>query len=284
MMIQKTIFRALVFLTVTAAAAIAQTIAVNGTLTATIAAPAGVGIVSGVAGGPLNGVTGKPYSAQQETQTVQTLADGTHITSGAQKVTYYRDSLGRTRTERTPMRMPGFMGAAATPPVFVEIVDPVGGYRYAFDSNSHTARRTPFAPPVTSGKIVTRTAIISAAPIPKAVAQSSTLFTSANGVGTQGPRPETSSEQLGARTIEGVIAEGVRTTTTYPVGFLGNDRPISTVRETWTSPELGMDILTNSSDPRNGETTMKLTNISLAEPDPSLFRPPADYEIVDPQK
>ena len=83
--------------------------------------------------------------------------------------------------------------------------------------------------------------------------------------------------------MEGVLADGVRTTTTWPVGFFGNDRPVSSIRETWSSRELGMAVLSKSSDPRYGETTTKVTNIQRAEPDPSLFQPPAGYEIVDPQ-
>jgi hypothetical protein len=70
-------------------------------------------------------------------------------------------------------------------------------------------------------------------------------------------------------------------TTIYPVGFLGNDKPVTTVTETWASHEIGMPVLTRTSDPRRGESTMKLTNISRAEPDPSLFQPPAGYQIVD---
>jgi hypothetical protein len=70
---------------------------------------------------------------------------------------------------------------------------------------------------------------------------------------------------------------------TYPVGAIGNDRPITTITETWTSPELKMVILSKDSDPRNGESTTRLTNVTRAEPDPSLFQIPADYEIIDPQ-
>ncbi len=38
-------------------------------------------------------------------------------------------------------------------------------------------------------------------------------------------------EQLAAQPIEGVLAEGTRTTTTYPAGFFGNDRPVTTINE-----------------------------------------------------
>jgi hypothetical protein len=130
---------------VAVAAAAAQTIATQVSGAGTF-----ISSSSGTAGGPQsNGVTGQPYSAQEEIETVQTLADGTHITNGPQKVMRYRDSLGRTRTERTLGPPPGFLaasGSAPAPPVFIEITDPVGGYQYAFDSNNHTAHRSPFGP------------------------------------------------------------------------------------------------------------------------------------------
>jgi len=38
--------------------------------------------------------------------------------------------------------------------------------------------------------------------------------------------------------------------------------------------------MTRHSDPRTGETTYRLRNILRAEPDPSLFTVPADYQVV----
>jgi hypothetical protein len=90
-----------------------------------------------------------------------------------------------------------------------------------------------------------------------------------------------SREPLGTQTIEGVLAEGTRRTTTFPAGLVGNDRPITTVSETWMSPDLKMLVLSKISDPRNGESTTKLTNIVMVEPDPALFQVPAEYSIVD---
>jgi hypothetical protein len=95
-------------------------------------------------------------------------------------------------------------------------------------------------------------------------------------------RPQISNEPLGSKTIEGVLAEGHRNTTTWPVGAFGNDRPVTTVNEEWMSRELGMNVLSTTSDPRSGEATTRLLNISRAEPDPSLFEPPPGYEIIDP--
>jgi len=43
-------------------------------------------------------------------------------------------------------------------------------------------------------------------------------------------------------------------------------------------------ILQDRSDPRSGETITKLQNVSRAQPDPSLFQPPPDYQILDVTK
>jgi len=86
-------------------------------------------------------------------------------------------------------------------------------------------------------------------------------------------------EDLGTQIIEGIPAEGKRHTTTYPVGFMGNDRPITNTSESWTSPDLKEVILSKSNDPRSGEHTHKLVNISRNEPDPSLFEPPPGYTV-----
>ncbi len=86
---------------------------------------------------------------------------------------------------------------------------------------------------------------------------------------------------LGTQTIEGVPARGTKITRTIPAGEMGNDLPLIITTETWYSPDLKLLVMSKSSDPRVGETTYKLTNISRAEPDPALFQIPADYTIKD---
>jgi hypothetical protein len=109
--------------------------------------PTGIVMTGNFAGmtGPVAGITGHPYSAQEETEHVQTLADGTRITEPAQIVVYYRDSQGRTRIERHTRAVPG-LPSSAPAPVFVDINDPVAGYRYTLEPNSHIAHRTSFGP------------------------------------------------------------------------------------------------------------------------------------------
>jgi len=92
---------------------------------------------------------------------------------------------------------------------------------------------------------------------------------------------KTTREELGQQTIEGVLANGTRTTTVIEAGAMGNEQPIQIVSEQWYSPDLKTLVLTRHSDPRNGETTFRLTNIARAEPDRSLFTLPADYTVKE---
>jgi hypothetical protein len=80
--------------------------------------------------------------------------------------------------------------------------------------------------------------------------------------------------------IEGVQAQGTRTTTTIPAGDIGNDRPINIVDERWYSPDLQMTIMTKHSDPRSGETNFALKNINRSSPPPTLFEVPSDYTVA----
>jgi TonB family protein len=88
-------------------------------------------------------------------------------------------------------------------------------------------------------------------------------------------------ESLGKQMIEGVEAEGTRTTITFPAGMMGNERPINVVSERWYSPELQTVVLSKHSDPRFGETTLRLVNINRGEPARTLFEVPSDYAVKE---
>ena len=94
-------------------------------------------------------------------------------------------------------------------------------------------------------------------------------------------QPRFSHESIGSQSIDGVMAEGTRNTTTFPVGMMGNDREFSTVSESWMSPELKIQILSKNHDPRNGESTFRIQNLSRTPPDLLLFMVPPDYVVVD---
>jgi hypothetical protein len=86
-------------------------------------------------------------------------------------------------------------------------------------------------------------------------------------------------ENLAPQMVNGILAEGTRTTETIPAGKIGNDRPINIVNERWYSDALQSLIRSSSSDPRFGTTTYELLNVVQNAPDPSLFQIPADYTV-----
>lgn len=236
----------------------------------------GVPVVGNIIPGhPAAFITGRPYSAEQITERVQTLADGTHISQTVSKINLYRDSQGRSRMEHSFVLPPGAQGSA---PTFVTIVDPVAGYQYTFDTRQHTARRISMSPPPHQ----TSQWFHKTAPANRPNVTPFTRTVEPNATAPQ--HPSTQRESLGTQTIEGISAEGTRMTTTFPVGSVGNDREFTTTSETWMSKDLGVTVLSKNSDPRYGETTTRLTDISQTEPDPNLFLVPPDYTIVDPQQ
>jgi hypothetical protein len=66
---------------------------------------------------------------------------------------------------------------------------------------------------------------------------------------------------------------------TIAAGEIGNELPIQIIAERWYSPELQQVVMSKQSDPRFGETTYRLTNISRGEPSRSLFELPSDYTV-----
>jgi hypothetical protein len=88
-------------------------------------------------------------------------------------------------------------------------------------------------------------------------------------------------ESLGKQMIEGVNAEGTRNISTIEAGAIGNDRPIQVSSESWYSDELQMVVMSKHSDPRTGDESFRLTNISRSEPAAYLFQTPAGYQITE---
>jgi hypothetical protein len=198
-------------------------------------------------------VKGKPYSAQFSTENVQVLADGTRITRKSEGVVY-RNGEGRTRREQTLGAL-GPIPIEGEPKQLIFINDPVGGAHYVLDVQDQTARKLPFrdAPATANG-------------LPREFEDS--------------PEP-VSFAALGKRVIEGVEAEGTRSTITIPVGRIGNDRPLEVVSERWYSAELQLVILSKHTDPFSGENVYRLTNIDRKEPPLTLFEVPAEYKITE---
>lgn len=259
-------------------------------------------------------VKNAPYSAESVTETVQTLADGNRIVN---RITsqVYRDSEGRTRREQM-LKGLGPIGSGEEPLQMIFINDPVAGVNYSLDTHTKIAHKSaPFTfeftgKPGANGEtqqfefktvspgggakgnvIITGQAgtpspgTSRVAPPPDA---SEFTLRAADGAATYMFRTRSGAdnevkEQLGKQNIEGVEAEGTRTTVTIPAGEIGNERAIEIVTERWYSPELQLVVMTKHSDPRSGETTYKLTNINRSEPAKSLFEVPAGFTVKEMQ-
>jgi hypothetical protein len=88
-------------------------------------------------------------------------------------------------------------------------------------------------------------------------------------------------EDLGVKDIEGIETVGTRDTTVVNPGVMGNDQPMSFVREYWHSPKLGINLVSIVSDPRFGRQTFTLTDVSVTEVDPKYFQLPDGFVIDD---
>lgn len=233
-------------------------------------------------------VKNAPYSAQATTETVQTLGDGNRIVR-KNTANVYRDSEGRMRHDQT-LNSIGPWASAGESQQTSFINDPVTGTHYVLDPRSRIARKMTLPPPPDKPGVPPAPPGRPGAPPPPRDGKPGDVFTvmiqPPGGMAERGTRimktmdkPKT--ESLGKQTIEGVEAEGTRDTITIPAGEIGNEQPIQIVSERWYSPELQTVVMSKHIDPRMGETTFRLTNITRSEPARTLFEVPADYTIKE---
>ena len=203
-------------------------------------------------------ITGAPYSATRTITRVQKLDNGTMITH-TEVIKEARDSEGRTYMERVPETT----GAGTGNRAFVRVFDPVNRVAISWSLNSKQATvvHLPDASP----------------------AGMSRLAQGSGGAGGsmhfRGNMQAANVESLGTKTINGVTAEGTRTTRVIPAGTQGNDQSLTVTHESWVSSDLKIAVMRVDTDPRFGSTTMELTNISRDEPPSTLFQAPAGYTV-----
>lgn len=88
-------------------------------------------------------------------------------------------------------------------------------------------------------------------------------------------------EDLGQQLILGVDTAGTRETVTYNPGVIGNDQKIDLTREYWYADQLGINLLSQRTDPSFGMQLFTITEITLSEPNAELFELPKDFKVVD---
>jgi len=193
-------------------------------------------------------VSGHPYSATIREVTYS--PDGSHIDRSHTEM-IYRDDQGRTRRESEGGKQ-------------VTILDPAAGVAYTLDAEHKLAMKRPLAPQ----QIANQSKVPTQTPFERATAQAAN-------------RPNMSVEDLGTQVVAGVSAQGVRMTTTTPIGAVGNDRELKTVVDRWVSQDLHVLVKSVTTDSRTGSTKYELTNLMLASPDASLFQVPAGYMVQE---
>jgi len=216
----------------------------------------------GFEGGPGGKVvTGAPFSATATFDTTETLSDGTVIhRTGA--LTLYRDSQGRSRRELTASGF-GPLAASGTPKTMVMISDPVAGVHYMLNTTEKTAN-----------KMAIRSQGGAGASADSFHQRMETEQAAEIAAGTL------TKVSLGTQVINGVSAEGTRTTKTIAAGKIGNDKAFQIVSERWYSADLQIVVKSTHTDPQFGTTTYTVTNLQKAEPAAILFTVPADYTVT----
>jgi len=215
----------------------------------------------GMHGGKI--VKGAPFSATATTETTSTLQDGSALHRTSQ-VSMYRDSQGRSRHEAT---FSGFgpLAASGTPKKLVMISDPVAGVHFVLDDAQKVAHKTALHTHGESGA--------AAGPAPAFAGKMQERMQQEEAAGLL------KTESLGTQTINGVVAEGTRTTHTIPAGQIGNEKALQVVSERWYSADLQIVLKSTRTDPRFGTTTYTVTSLQRTEPAATLFSVPAEYTV-----
>ena len=198
-------------------------------------------------------VQGAPYSATITNESVQTLADGNRIVQTSSGSTA-RDSMGRTRQD-TPLPPIGNLSPADAPHLVV-IQSPVAQASYTLNLTDKTALKGASFSGMTFGSStasVTAGGGVISRSIAGPVASALSVAVQRSVIAEEG---QAQTEELGSKTMEGVMVTGTRTTHTIPAGQVGNDRPLSIVTEVWTSPDLKTVVYSKRSDPRIGRSDL----------------------------
>jgi hypothetical protein len=211
-----------------------------------------------------------PYSGVGRNTITRVLADGNRIVH-SNTTRYFRDRRGRTRTEYA-FEIVGPIPLDHTHTIVV-IEDPIEGRRYVLYPETRRADTDALSTsePRNGGHTTGRAPAIAVAigPAPKVSPVELPCHSQTP------PVPM----RLGEKVIDGIKVQGTRVESTIPAGQIGNERAITIRSEEWFSAQLGVTIAMTSQDPMIGDSTYRLEEVALAEPDPSLFKVPPDYVI-----
>jgi hypothetical protein len=87
-----------------------------------------------------------------------------------------------------------------------------------------------------------------------------------------------STEKMPSREINGIAAIGIKKI--FVPSVTSESSMVRIVAETWYSPELGINVLSTSFDPRVGDSITEITDIRRKPPDLRYFEIPDGYQIT----
>jgi hypothetical protein len=196
-----------------------------------------------------------PFTAVAKTLVVQTLPDGSTVTSQNERHVA-RDMDGRIFEERVTFVPVPDDGRRKMRVHAVDYFDPV----------SHTWYHCDTAPKVCQLREY----------------YDQFVEAPASPVGLQpDQRTYLTRENLGTDTFSGLDVQRSRETLTLATESVGNTRTILRTVDYWYSPALGVNVQVKRHDPRDGDQTLWLTDVSLSAPDPEIFKIPADFSVID---
>lgn len=195
-----------------------------------------------------------PFTAIAKTLWVRTLPDGSTVTVRNERV-IARDADGRIFQERrTFVPVPDVNNAQPRVRV-VEYSDPVAHTLYTCNPYQKVCNLFGYA------------SLLGQPPNPAGLQPDKTTYLT--------------HEDLGVDTFNGLDVERSRETTTLFAASVGNSKTILRRVDYWYSPALDVNVQVKRHDPRDGDQTLWLSDISLGAPDPQTFRVPAEYRIID---
>jgi TonB family protein len=194
--------------------------------------------------------TGRPFSARDHIVWTQGAPDGSLVTTELYALVA-RDAQGRIYRERRK-----FVPVNSNQPsrqLEILLLDPVSHTRTACDP---ATRRCTVSPYQASATFVLN---------PDAAQNHGMTFLTR--------------ESLGQKQIDGQDVTGTRETLQIASGVIGNSQPLTSTRDFWYSPSLQVNLSVTRNDPRFGTQVLQLVDLSLTDPDASIFQLPAGFSV-----
>jgi hypothetical protein len=195
-----------------------------------------------------------PFMALAKTLWVHTLPDGSTVTQQNARVVA-RDVEGRIFQERRTFVPVPSDGKQESRAYATEYTDPVAHTLYRCNADMKVCNLFPYYEPITE------------ALVPAGLQPDGTTYLTR--------------ENLGMDTFSGLDVQRSRETITLYAQTAGNSRTILRTSEYWYSPALGVNAQVKRHDPRDGDQTLWLTDISLTAAEPETFKVPAGYRVID---